>query len=97
MVDTNIINWDYDPDYKPDIVETMRSVWQAMKDHAEEEERKSKDPDYEYRRIHICSKEIAEIMMSPDTPLEVRRQLEWVTFVGYQWVHVGDDDYILAR
>jgi len=92
MVDTNIINWDYNPNHKSNIVEVMHSIWQAMKRHAEEEERKSKDPDYEYQRVHIASREIAEMMLSPDTPLEIKRQLEWATFTGYQWVYVGSGD-----
>lgn len=95
MTDTNVTNFDYDPDHKPNIIEHFRSMMLAAKRYAEEEERMMKDPDYRYERIHICSREIAEIMLSPDTPIETRIQLEWATFAGYQWVHKDESNVFI--
>lgn len=96
MADTDIINFDYDPDKEPlSIVDTLKHMRQAMLDHLKNEEEKMKSSDWEYRRIHIASREIAEIMLSPDTPIKTRIQLEWATFAGYEWVRKDESNIFI--
>jgi len=98
VVDTNIINFETDQKQEtPSIVDIFKRVHQTILDHAREEEERTKSPDWEYRRIHLTSKKMAEVMLSPDTPLEIKYQLECATFIGYEWVYVGDqNDRLLA-
>jgi hypothetical protein len=88
MDDTTLVNFDYDSNKEPpSLIDTFRRIQEQMIKHAKDEEEKMKSPDWEYRRTHIASREVFELMTNPDTPLEIRMQLEWATFAGYQWVH----------
>lgn len=92
MTDNDVINFDYDPSDKPiDIVQCMRDMISRAFEWQEIEQARLRDPNWEWQPVHICSRSIAEIMLADDTPLEVKRGLEWATYSGHHWAWVGKE------
>ena len=96
MVSEVIINLDYDlSQEQPTLIDTFKRMYQAMLDHAKAEEEKARDPNWEYRRVYVVSKKVFDLMTSPDTPPDIKRQLEWATFTGYQWIRKNEDNIFI--
>lgn len=77
-----------------DIVKYLQDLHAAILRSIEErkkiDEARRKDPNWKWSAIHICSKEVAEIMMSDDTPPEIKHRLSFSTYAGEQWIWVGE-------
>lgn len=87
MQDEPITDFDYvPPEQQLSIVDVLRQFAARCRAAAAYEQARTTNPNYEYRRIHICSREVAEIMLDPATPISTRMLLERATFAGYQWV-----------
>lgn len=69
------------------IVSVMKRLYQTVLNRIEDDNKKHADPNWQLVNVHVTSPEVAELMVSPNTPLDTKCLLFLSTFIGQQWVY----------